>query len=197
MTQLQAQPERSPAAHGHPNVSPSLLGMILFIASEVMFFGGLFGAYFNIRAGFSEWPPAGTPEIEINLTIALTVVLLSSSVTQHLAVAAIKRDDRRGLTRWIGVTVCLGVAFLAGQVYEYSTLGFGPADNVFTTLFFTITGFHGFHVAAGVVILFLVMVRAGRFSAEHHGHVEAATYYWHFVDAVWLFVFTALYLLTQ
>lgn len=197
MTQLQAQSERSPVAHGHPNVSPSLLGMILFIASEVMFFGGLFGAYFNIRAGFSEWPPPGTPEIEIYVTIALTVVLLSSSVTQHLAVAAIKRDDRRGLTRWIGVTVCLGVAFLAGQAYEYSTLGFGPADNVFTTLFFTITGFHGFHVAAGVVMLFLVMVRAGRFSAEHHGHVEAATYYWHFVDAVWLFVFTALYLLTQ
>jgi len=171
--------------------------MILFIASEVMFFGGLFGAYFNIRAGFGEWPPAGTPEIEIVVTIALTAVLLSSSVTQHLAVGAIKRDDRGGLARWIGITVCLGLAFLAGQAYEYSTLGFGPADNVFTTLFFTITGFHGFHVAAGVVILILVMLRANRFGAEHHGHVEAATYYWHFVDAVWLFVFTALYLLTQ
>ncbi|MDQ3752427.1 MAG: heme-copper oxidase subunit III [Actinomycetota bacterium] len=197
MTQLEAHSERRPSAHRRPRVSPSLLGMILFIASEVMFFGGLFGAYFNIRAGFGEWPPAGTPEIEIVVTIALTVVLLSSSVTQHLAVAAIKRDDPRGLVRWIGITVCLGLAFLAGQAYEYSTLGFGPADNVFTTLFFTITGFHGFHVAAGVVILILVMLRANRFSAEHHGHVEAATYYWHFVDAVWLFVFTALYLLTQ
>lgn len=197
MTQLEAHSERPAPAHPEPKVSPSLLGMILFIASEVMFFGGLFGAYFNIRAGFAEWPPAGTPEIEIVVTIALTAVLLSSSVTQHLAVAAIKRDDRRGLARWIGITVCLGLAFLAGQAYEYSTLGFGPADNVFTTLFFTITGFHGFHVAAGVVILILVMLRANRFGAEHHGHVEAATYYWHFVDAVWLFVFTALYLLTQ
>ncbi|MBA2274150.1 MAG: heme-copper oxidase subunit III [Actinobacteria bacterium] len=71
--------------------------------------------------------------------------------------------------------ILLGLAFLAGQAYEYSTLGFGPADNDFTTLFFTITGFHGFHVAAGVVILILVMLRASRFGAEHHGHVEAAT----------------------
>jgi cytochrome c oxidase subunit 3 len=197
MTQLEALRGRGPSTRQEPKVSPSLLGMILFIASEVMFFGGLFGAYFNIRAGFEEWPPAGTPEIEIAVTLALTAVLLSSSVTQHLAVAAINRDDRRGLARWIGVTVCLGLAFLAGQIYEYSTLGFGPSDNVFTTLFFTITGFHGFHVAAGIVILILVMLRANRFSAEHHGHVEAATYYWHFVDAVWLFVFTALYLLTR
>jgi len=197
MTQVRERSEPSGVGHQGPSVSPPLLGMILFIASEVMFFGGLFGAYFNIRAGFSEWPPSGTPEIEIIVTIALTVVLLSSSATQHLAVAAIKRDDRGALARWIGFTVCLGLAFLAGQAYEYSTLGFGPADNVFTTLFFTITGFHGFHVAAGVVMLFLVMLRANRYSAEHHGHVEAATYYWHFVDAVWLFVFTALYLLTQ
>lgn len=197
MTQLEAGAERRLSAKGKSNVSPALLGMILFIASEVMFFGGLFGAYFNIRAGFPEWPPAGTPAIEIVVTIALTVVLLSSSVSQHLAMGAIKRGDRRALVRWVGLTVCLGLSFLAGQAYEYSTLGFGPGDNVFTTLFFTITGFHGAHVAAGLVILLLVILRADRFSAENHGQVEAATYYWHFVDAVWLFVFTALYLLTQ
>lgn len=171
--------------------------MILFIASEVMFFGGLFGAYFTIRARADQWPPAGTPEIEILVTIVLTIVLASSSVTQHLAVLAIKRDDRSGLARWIGATILLGVAFLVGQGFEYSRLGFVPSDNIFATLFFTITGAHGLHVLGGLVILTIVMLQARRFSAEHHGHVEAATLYWHFVDAVWIFVFTALYLLAR
>jgi cytochrome c oxidase subunit III len=184
------------AGHERPRVPPTLLGMLLFIASEVMFFGGLFGAYFTIRARANEWPPPGTPEIEILLTIALTVILLSSSLSQHMAVLAIKRDDTSGLVRWIATTIFLGLGFLAGQAFEYSRLGFTPSDNIFATLFFTITGAHGLHVVGGLVVLTIVMLQARRYTAERHGHVEAATYYWHFVDAVWIFVFTSLYLLT-
>ena len=199
MTHRAAYVGTSPAtlAGSRAGVPPSLLGMLLFIASEVMFFGGLFGAYFTIRTRADQWPPAGTPALEISLTVALTVVLMSSSLTQHLAVNAIKRDDRSGMVRWIAGTIFLGLAFVCGQAYEYSTVGFSPTDNVFATLFFTITGFHGAHVVGGLIVLLLVVLQAGRFSAERHGHVEAATYYWHFVDAVWLFVFSSVYVLSR
>ena len=178
----------------------SLLGMLLFISSEVMFFGSLFGAYFTIRAAASQWPPAGSPEIDVLRTALFSVLLVSSSATIQLAVGAIKRDDRFGFLRWLVVTIGLGTIFLGGQAIEYSELwreGFGVSSNVFFTLFFTMTGFHGLHVLGGLVAMAIVgaSVRRGDVHGGRYGPAEAVSYYWHFVDVVWILLFVTLYLL--
>jgi heme/copper-type cytochrome/quinol oxidase subunit 3 len=178
----------------------SLLGMLLFISSEVMFFGSLFGAYFTIRAAAPEWPPAGSPEIDVLRTALFSVLLVSSSATIQLAVNAIGRDDRPRFVRWLLVTIGLGIAFLAGQAIEYAELwseGFGVSSNVFGTLFFTMTGFHGLHVVGGLIAMAIVgaSARRGDVHGGHYGPAEAVSYYWHFVDVVWILLFSTLYLL--
>jgi cytochrome c oxidase subunit III len=163
-------------------VPPSLLGMTLFVSSEVMFFGGLFAAYFMLRGTAATWPPEGSVETSLVLPALLTVVLLASSLTVHAG--------------RLGPTIALGALFLAGQAYEYAELsreGLAASTDVFATLFFTITGFHGLHVAAGLVMLVTVHLRRGR--AGGAGPAEAVAYYWHFVDAVWVLVFLTLYVL--
>jgi cytochrome c oxidase subunit 3 len=177
-----------------------LVGMLLFISSEVMFFGGLFATYFSARASFAgAWgPPPGAPELEIlPVPLPITLILLSSSLTMHWAVRAIGRGDSGRLRLWLVVTLGLGLLFLAGQVYDYTTLGFGISDGVYGTVFYTLTGFHGAHVFGGVVGLSILTARAGQgqFSARNHVAVEAVSYYWHFVDVVWVALFTTLYLL--
>jgi cytochrome c oxidase subunit III len=179
----------------------ALLGMIIFITSELMFFGALFGAYFMLRAQAGEWPSPGTPEIDALRTALFTTFLVASSGTQHLGVIAIRRGDEAGLVRWTAITIGLGALFLGGQALEYSELfdeGFTIGTNIFGTLFFTMTGFHGLHVAGGLLMLGIVTAkgRMGHFSAERHGPAEAVGYYWHFVDVVWIFLFVVLYLLT-
>lgn len=183
---------------GRPaGMSMPLLGMVLFIASEVMFFGGLFGAYFNIRADAPQWPPAGLEELHYVLPGIFTLVLIISSFTLHAALNAIKRGNQAGLIRWTMLTVILGVIFLAGQLYDYSTLEFTIRDGVYGTTFYTLTGFHGAHVFAGLVYLFIVLVRAstGQFTRHSHAAVEGASLYWHFVDVVWVVLFLILYVL--
>lgn len=177
-----------------------LVGMLLFISSEVMFFGGLFATYFSARASFAgAWgPPPGAPELEIlPVPLPITLILLTSSLTMHWAVRAIGRGDSGRLRLWLLVTLGLGLVFLAGQVYDYTTLGFGISDGVYGTVFYTLTGFHGAHVFGGVVGLSILTARAGQgqFSARNHVAVEAVSYYWHFVDVVWVALFTTLYLL--
>jgi len=177
-----------------------LVGMLLFISSEVMFFGGLFATYYSARASFAAaWgPPPGAPELEIlPVPLPITLILLSSSLTMHWAVRAIARGDSGRLRLWLVVTLGLGLLFLAGQVYDYTTLGFGISDGVYGTVFYTLTGFHGAHVFGGVVGLSILTARAGQgqFSARNHVAVEAVSYYWHFVDVVWVALFTTLYLL--
>ncbi len=182
---------------GRPEgMSMPMLGMVLFIASEVMFFGGLFAAYFNIRAGAVEWPPAGLEELHATLPAIFTGVLLLSSVTMQLGVFAIRRGDVGGLVRWIAVTLVLGVAFLCGQVYDYSQLDFTIRDGVYGSTFYTLTGFHGAHVFGGALYLLIVLLRAlsGQFTRAHHSAVESASMYWHFVDVVWVALFITLYL---
>ena len=176
-------------------VAPAVLGMVLFISSETMFFGGLFAAYFSLAGRADRWPPAGTPEIAIGLPAALTALLLASSVTAHRAARAARGRDPRGVRRWVAATTAMGVAFLAGQGWEYAHLQMGISDNSFATLFFTMTGFHGLHVAGGVAAFALVLGEAVRSSSARHGPVEATVYYWHFVDVVWLLLFTTLYVL--
>jgi len=178
-----------------------LVGMLLFIASEVMFFGGLFAAYFNARASFTggEWgPPTGAPELEIlPIALPITVILVSSSFTMQFAVWAIRRGDQRAMVRWTALTLLLGVGFLIGQIYDYTTLGFGISDGIFGTVFYTLTGFHGAHVFGGAVGLTILLARGmqGQFSGRNHVAVEAISMYWHFVDVVWIGLFTTLYFL--
>jgi len=180
--------------------------MILFICSEVMFFSGLFAAYFSTRAAYSPWPPAVDDEVlreafnikaEPWFALVLTIVLVISSFTCQFGVWAIRRDDRTAFMRFFAVTLVLGVTFLIGQIYDYMTLGFGLSDGPFGTTFYTLTGFHGAHVFGGAIMLSVVLYRgmAGQFSSRHHDAVEATSLYWHFVDVVWIGLFSTLYLL--
>jgi cytochrome c oxidase subunit 3 len=174
--------------------------MLLFISSEVMFFGGLFATYFNARASFQgEWgPPPPAEHLEIlPIALPITIILLVSSLTMHFGVRAIARGNSGRLRLWLAVTLLLGIVFLIGQAYDYTVLGFGISDGVFGTVFYTLTGFHGAHVFGGVVGLTILAVRAGtgQFSARNHVAVEAVSYYWHFVDVVWVALFTTLYIL--
>jgi len=183
---------------GRPEgMSMPLLGMVLFIASEVMFFGGLFAAYFNTRAGADQWPPAGLEHLHATIPAIFTGVLLLSSLTMHAAVHAIRRGNAKALTRWVGITLLLGVIFLVGQVYDYSTLDFTIRDGPYGAYFFVLTGFHGAHVFGGAMYLFIVLIRSmsGQFSRSHHAAVEGAAMYWHFVDVVWIALFFTLYVL--
>ena len=187
-------------AHGASGMPTALVGMLLFIASEVMFFGGLFATYFNARASAATgtWgPPEGAHELDLPLAAVLTAILVASSFTMQFGVWAIRRGDTGKLRMWTAITLGLGILFLAGQLYDYSTLGFGIADGVFGTVFYTLTGFHGAHVFGGVVGLTIVLARAlrGQFSARNHVAVEAVSMYWHFVDVVWIGVFSTIYLL--
>jgi cytochrome c oxidase subunit 3 len=187
-------------AHREAGMPTPLVGMLLFIASEVMFFGGLFAAYFNARAGFvGEWgPPQSAEPLEVlPIALPLTIVLVTSSVTMQLGVWAIRRGDQRRMRFWTAITLLLGIGFVAGQLYDYSTLDFGISDGVFGTVFYTLTGFHGAHVFGGTVGLTILLARAiqGQFSARNHVAVEAISIYWHFVDVVWIALFTTLYIL--
>ena len=188
--------------HARRGISNPILGMILFITSEVMFFSGLFAAYFATRANNSPWPPSVFEGIlnPLSLILVATIILISSSFTCQWAVWSIRRGDRRGFLRNIGITFVLGIVFLVLQAYDYSllfgegmTLGSGP----FGTTYFTLTGFHGAHVFGGVLMLGVILYRgtAGQFSARHHDAVEAVSLYWHFVDVVWILLFSILYLL--
>ena len=202
--------EHSPtAALAHDSrggISNPILGMILFICSEVMFFSGLFAAYFSVRASNVKWPaisadPALNEHFNLHaepwFALTLTIVLVISSFTCQMGVWAIRRNDRSGLVRAIGVTLVLGIVFLLGQIYDYSTLGFGLSDTPFGTTFYTLTGFHGAHVFGGAVMLSVILYRgmAGQFSSRHHDAVEAVSLYWHFVDVVWIALFSTLYIL--
>ena len=178
----------------------ALLGMMLFIASELMFFGSLFGAYFTIRAATEPWPPSGTPDISVLRTAFFSAFLIASSLTIQRAVTVLRSDDIAETLKWLSISLGLGLIFLGGQAWEYSELigeDFVISSNQFATLFFTMTGFHGLHVAGGLVAIAVVIAsaRGGRVSAARHGTAEAVSYYWHFVDVVWIFLFVTLYVL--
>ena len=193
--------EQASVAASRPRRLPvTLMGMWLFVTSEIMFFGALFASYFTVRSNADGWPPEGTPDISLLLPATLTAILLSSSMTQHRAVEALKRGDRRGLIRGLTATVLLGSVFLAGEGLEWMRLideGLTVSTNVYGTLFFMMTGFHGLHLLGGLMILLLGLRRATIAPLEHQrtAAMEAATYYWHFVDFVWLALATSLYLL--
>jgi cytochrome c oxidase subunit 3 len=173
-------------------------GIILFIGTELMFFAALFTTYFFLRGKVPAWEPVfGEKPSWQGFPLVNTIELVASSVTMQLAVSAIKKGDRRKLIRWLVPTIVLGALFLSGQAYEYTRLGFLPKDGVFAGVFFTLTGFHGAHVTGGVVFIAICLYRAlrGQFTANRHLAVEAASIYWHFVDVVWIGLFTTIYII--
>ena len=169
----------------------------MWLASELMFFSGLFAAYFTLRAASRDpWPPEGV-HLEVELAAAFTGLLVLSSGTMQLAVRALERDDRAAFRRWIVVTVLLAVAFLANQGREWTEATFDLGDHAFGSSFFVMTGFHGLHVTGGVVAMFLLLGRAAspRFGKADVPAAEVVSYYWHFVDVVWILMFATLFLL--
>ncbi|MCI5060898.1 MAG: cytochrome c oxidase subunit 3 [Alphaproteobacteria bacterium] len=185
------------------------LGMALFISSEVMFFFAFFWAFFDaslfagqenmfarVEHTDGHWPP---PHIEVvsafDLPFLMTLILLLSGCTVTWAHHAILEGHQKQAVQGLGLSVLLGFIFLCFQIYEYSHLAFGFTEGIYPSTFYMATGFHGFHVLIGTIFLFVCWLRAlkGHFTPKSHFGFEAAAWYWHFVDVVWLFLFVAVY----
>jgi cytochrome c oxidase subunit 3 len=186
-----------PPAHKSSRVEAQLLGMLLFIISEVMLFGAFFTAYFFIRVvGGAEWPAEGT-ELPVAVAGVNTAILISSSFTMHWALEGARTENRRALRAGLLTTLLLGTAFLTIQVNEYVHVGFAPADHAQGTIFYGLTGLHGAHVFVGLTLLSMATTRAfrGHFTAKEHRGVEVPGIYWHFVDIMWIIVYSTIYIL--
>jgi cytochrome c oxidase subunit III len=184
------------------------LGMWVFLLSEVMFFSSLIGAYIILRFAHPEQWAEPNAVLNVPLTGFNTFMLICSSVTMVKAFAAIEHGDQAGLRKWLIATIILGTAFVSIQVFEYIKLaqeGFVPVaaryaaegGPLYGSTFYTMTGFHGAHVTIGVLALIFTAIRAfrGKYSAEDYGGVEIMGLYWHFVDLVWIILFTIVYLI--
>jgi len=187
-----------PEAHQSARIDRSILGILLFILSEVMLFAAFFAAYFFLRVVVNPdtWPPEGI-HLPVLIAFINTVVLVSSSFTVHYALEAIKHDNRRGLKLGLGLTWLLGATFLFIQINEYLHVGFSARDGAFGSIFYSLTGLHGAHVFVGLLLLTFANIRAwrGHFGPEQKNHlgVEVPGIYWHFVDIMWIIVFVAVY----
>ncbi|MEM7726360.1 MAG: heme-copper oxidase subunit III [Cyanobacteria bacterium P01_A01_bin.45] len=189
--------EVTPHHEEHPDYR--VLGLITFLLSESLMFGGFFAAYLYYRGIAQTWPPQET-EVELLLPIINTIILVSSSFVIHRGDEAIKKNDVKGMRKWYKITAFMGAIFLLGQVYEYMTLGYGLTTNVFANCFYLMTGFHGLHVFIGLLLILGVMWRSrreGHYGSTKHVGIEMAEIYWHFVDIIWIVLFTLIYVLTQ
>ena len=188
-----------PIANQSSRVDASTLGMFLFIASEAMLFGAFFTAYFFVRVVNPDapgWPPEPF-HLPVYVAGINTAILLTSSFTMHWALQSIKKGNRAGLKAGLVLTFLMGLAFLLTQMLEYARIGFAPHDQAFGTIFFGLTGLHGAHVFIGLTLLAFATVRAfrGHFTPDHHHGVELPGIYWHFVDVMWIVVYSTIYLL--
>ena len=186
-----------PEAHKSSRIDAQLLGILLFIISEAMLFGSFFTAYFFIRVVQNEpWPPEPF-EFPVLVASMNTAILVSSSFTVHYALHSIKKGNRLGLQVGLASTFMLGTMFLLTQINEYAKAGFAISDGAFASVFYGLTGLHGAHVFVGLTLLAMMTVRAyrGHFSPEAHMGVECAGIYWHFVDVMWIIVWSTVYLL--
>lgn len=176
------------------------LGMWVFLGSEVMFFTALIGSYIILRVAHPvPWAEPGEV-LNVPITAVNTFLLICSSVTMVKAFASVQQGRQAGLVRWLIATVLIGATFVGVQIYEYAELvakGFVPSEGVFGSTFYTMTGFHGFHVTIGVLCLMFVTWRAfrGHYTAQDHRGVEVVGLYWHFVDLIWIILFTIVYLI--
>ena len=182
----------SPPAHRR--VSPLDVGVVVWLASELMFFGGLFAAYYTLRGQNEPWPPPGV-ELDIPRALLFTAVLIASSFSMHLSVRSADSNDRRGALRWLLVTFVLGAAFLVNLGFEWSGNSFTLTDHAYGSIYYLLTGFHGAHLLGGLAL----MVAAAIAVSGTESHVPlgptftVSAYYWHFVDAVWIAVFLTIF----
>ena len=187
-----------PPANRSSRVDPQMLGMLLFIISEIMLFGAFFTAYFFIRvvAG-ADWFPLQGLELPVGVAGVNTAILVSSSITMHWALVGAKHENRGALRAGLLLTLLLGATFLTVQINEYVHVGFAPGDHAQGSIFYGLTGLHGAHVFVGLTLLLFATVRAfrGHFSAADHRGVEVPGIYWHFVDVMWIIVYSSIYLL--
>jgi len=186
-----------PQANRSSRVDPQMLGMLLFIISEIMVFGAFFTAYFFVRVvGGAEWPAEGT-HLPVAIAGVNTAVLVSSSLTMHWALESAKAGNRFGLQAGITTTFLLGATFLFVQINEYVHVGFSPQDSAQGSIFYGLTGLHGAHVFIGLTLLAMVVVRSfrGHFTPAEHRGVEVPGIYWHFVDVMWVVVYTTIYVI--
>nr|YP_002122317.1 cytochrome c oxidase subunit III [Ochrogaster lunifer]CAQ19284.1 cox3 [Ochrogaster lunifer] len=176
-------------------------GMILFIVSEIFFFLSFFWAFFhsslspNIEIGTS-WPPVGiTPFNPFQIPLLNTIILISSGISVTWAHHALMENNNSQMTQSLFITIILGIYFTTLQMYEYFEAPFSIADSIYGSTFFVATGFHGLHVIIGTMFLLICLIRHlnNHFSSNHHFGFEAAAWYWHFVDVVWLFLYVSIY----
>jgi cytochrome c oxidase subunit 3 len=181
-----------------PTRRPSLLavGTVVWLASELMFFGGLFAAYFTLRSQATVWPPRGT-HLETVAALLATIVLIISSGTIHLAGVARDRGDRVAMHRWLVLTIALGTLFFANQIREFFVLDFAPSSNSYGSMYYVMTGFHALHVFAGLLLIVAaIAITTGAGTLERRTPaVESVSYFWHFVDVVWILLFLTLFVL--
>jgi cytochrome c oxidase subunit 3 len=192
-----AHADHPPVANFSSRVDARVLGMLLFIASEIMLFGSFFTAYFFVRvAAHTAWPPHQF-HLPVFVAGVNTAILVTSSFTMHWALQSIKRGNRAGMQAGLVLTFLMGLTFLLTQAIEYARVGFAPHDGAFGTIFYCLTGLHGAHVFVGLTILLFVTIRAfrGHFTADAHYGVEIGGIYWHFVDVMWIVVYSTVYIL--
>ena len=195
---------QSDGAEHHATLDPAsshrdarMFGLATFLVADGMTFAGFFAAYLTFRA-VNPLPEGSTYELELLLPTINTVLLLVSSFTFHRAGKACRADQLGKARRWLLITGGLGLAFLAGQMFEYFTLPFGLTDNLFASTFYALTGFHGLHVTLGAICIGIVALQTrpgGANTASSHFGLEAAELYWHFVDGIWVVLYGILYLL--
>jgi heme/copper-type cytochrome/quinol oxidase subunit 3 len=183
----------TPDGHGYPL---AWWGMVTLIATEAMIFAALLSSYFFVRAGSPEWPQGGIAPPELGRISIFTVILLASSLPIFWAESAASRGRIGQLRLALAISWVMGAAFLVNQVFEFGGLEFSAKANAYASLFIVITGLHGLHVLGGLLISAVVQLKArlGSFDAEHHVTVSVFALYWHFVDVVWIAVFSSLYL---
>jgi len=181
----------------HDRTPVLTVGVVVWLASELMFFSGLFAAYFTLRAAAgTDWPPA---DVELDAAVSgfFTLLLVLSSGTMQLAVRAVAASRLPAFRSWLAVTLVLAGAFVANQAHEWSGLHFSVSSHAYGSSFYVMTGFHGIHVIGGMLAMMLLLARAGsgRFGATETPAVEMVSYYWHFVDVVWVGLWATLFLL--
>jgi len=189
--------------HTTLGISNEKLGMWVFLGSDCLLFGGLISTYLLYHTRISDTDPLNPHALfDIPFTSVSSFVLLMSSLTIVLAIMALRRNDIRRCRIWLLSTALLGATFVGGQVYEFTVFyreGLGYTTNLFGTSFFTLTGFHGVHVSLGVIFLMTMFIQAmrGNLTQEHGEKLEIIGLYWHFVDVVWIVIFTVVYLFPQ
>ncbi len=187
--------EIHPSPHA-TDASPIRLGAMVFLASELLLFGGLFAAYFALRGATSPWPPEGAV-LDTRLSAVATLVLIASSFTFIAGERAAARGALTAFTRWVVATLILGATFLSMQVYDWTHLSFEISSHAYGTMYYTLTGVHGLHVLAGLVLMLVLLGRLAQ-GAYRTGVLDGPTavgYYWHFVDVVWIVLFAVIFLL--